>query len=239
MGISPLLKTYKDIPKKQRDKYSLPLKYWHFATHYPVQEKCCTILKKYPAKKINKNLIVGIMKESPARIRAIRDTFKGKYFPLQNWTKNDVLNYLRLNNIPHSDSYKDKTIERAGDTIILKGATNTGCQECHFGQTVNHDVVINGVLYHVTKFEKMRLLKPKAYEIMMNRTHKPTGITYRETIEAFEDSKRGKYLKESIKIRNEYIEKILILMRENKKGYVFHPKAEALLKSYIVSINSL
>jgi len=80
----------------------------------------------------------------------------------------------------------------------------------------------------------MKLLQPKAYEAMMNRVHKPTGITYRDTIEAYDKSKRGEYLKESIELRNKYINGIIKIMIENKKGVEYHPEAINLIRSYII-----
>jgi len=234
VGTSPLLINFKEeITKTKRlQVYSIPLNMWYLALNYPIQAKCCTVLKKQPAKKIKKHMIVGIMaSDSMQRRKAIKGNFSGKYFPLKNWNKSDIINYIKLHNVPHSKAYDDRVLAN-GITII--GATNTGCQECHFGQHQRHFIKVDGEIKKSSKFEILRIEKPKAYKAMMNRTHTGTQITFEETIQVYEDSRNDVYLEESIKLRNEYIKKVLALMEKNEPCYLFHPLAIPTLKSMII-----
>ena len=225
------------IKNKKINIYSIPLNMWYLALNYPIQSKCCDIFKKRPAKKIKAPMIVGVMKESPARKRMIKDTFKGKYFPLQSWSKSDVLNYIKLHNVPHSEAYDDKEINVNGIQCTIKGNTNTGCRECHYSQNTGHYIIVNGEVKKIAKFDKLKLEKPKAYRAMMSRVHKETGITFEETIQVYEDSLNDVYLDESIKLRNAYIKDIIRLMQENKAGIDFHPKALETIQNLLIEEN--
>jgi len=235
VGTSPLLINFKEeITKSKRlQVYSIPLNMWYLALNYPIQAKCCDILKKAPAKKNKRDMIVGIMaSDSMQRRKAIKGNFSGKYFPLKNWNKSDVVNYVKLHNVPHSKAYDDRDLAN-GITII--GATNTGCQECHFGQHQRHFIKVNGEIKKTSKFEILRIEKPKAYKAIMNRTHTETQITFEETIQVYEDSKNDIYLEESIELRNKYIKEVLALMEKNEPCYLFHPLAIPTLKALIIN----
>jgi len=238
VGTSPLLSGFKEeITKSKRlQVYSIPLNMWYLATNYPIQSKCCDILKKQPAKKIKAPMIVGIMaSDSMQRRKAIKGNFSGKYFPLKDWNKSDIINYIELHNVPHSKAYDDRTVvTKDGKEITIIGATNTGCQECHFGQYQRHFIKENGEVKKTSKFNIMRIEKPKAYKAMLNRTHAESQITFEETLQVYEDSQDGIYLEESVKLRNNYIEDIIRLMEENKPCYLFHPKALKAIKDLIL-----
>jgi len=223
------------IKNKSKNIYSIPLNMWYLALNYPIQSRCCNILKKQPAKKIKSPMIIGVMKESPTRKRMIRDTYKGKYFPLQSWTKKDVLNYIELHDVPHSKAYDDRDVEINGVQCTIKGNINTGCRECHYSQNVGHYIEeVNGEIKKISKFDKLKIEKPKAYKAMLNRTHEETQITFEETLQVYEDSLNDIYLEESIKLRNNYIKEIIKLMEENKPCFLFHPKALKAIKDLIL-----
>jgi len=236
VGVSPLLVEFKEkVAKQPKPPFAIPLNMWYLALNYPIQSKCCDILKKAPAKKIKQDMIVGIMaSDSMQRRKAIKGNFSGKYFPLKDWNKSDIINYIKLHNVPHSKAYDDRTITKEGREITIIGATNTGCQECHFGQYQRHFIKENGEVKKTSKFNIMRIEKPKAYKAMLNRTHKETQITFEETLQVYEDSQDGIYLEESIKLRNNYIKEIIKLMEENKPCYLFHPKALKAIKDLIL-----
>ena len=203
-GVSP----YNLDKKKTRNNYSLEPKYWYLALNYPIQSKCCDILKKQPAKKVNKPMIIGIMADdSLARRRAINSAYHGKFFPLQSWKKQDIFMYAKQEKIDVSEAYLDKWLN---EDIKIIGATNTGCVGCHFGQEQNHFIEVKGVRINIKKFDKLELLRPKTYDYYMNM--KCQGYTFKEVIKAFEDSRDGKYIEESIKLRNKYIDDILELL---------------------------
>jgi len=235
MGTSPLSIGFKEeiIKSKRLQVYSIPLNMWYLALNYPIQAKCCDILKKAPAKKIKQDMIVGIMaSDSMQRRKAIKGNFNGKYFPLKDWNKTDIINYAKLYNVPHSKAYDDRDLAN-GTTII--GATNTGCQECHFGQHQRHFIKEDGEIKKTSKFNILRIEKPKAYKAMMNRTHAKTQITFEETLQVYEDSRNDIYINESIELRNKYIKEVLALMEKNEPCYLFHPLAIPSLKALIIN----
>lgn len=202
-GISP----YK-LDTKTSLLHQLPLKYYHMAKTYPIQQDCCRILKKEPAKKVKTPMVVGITADdSPQRRRAIENAYSGKYFPLKSWTKATTKLWLEKNNATLSSEYHDKVIDE--NTTVI-GAINTGCTGCHFGQTQNHYMFKNGKIEKTTKFENLALKAPKAHAYHLEMKHS-TGVTFREVINCFDKSKRGEFMKESIIARNEMIEDIITL----------------------------
>jgi len=203
-GVSP----YDCSKGNIHNNYSLQLKYWYLALNYPIQSKCCDILKKQPSQKVNKPMIIGIMADdSLARRRAVNSAYHGKFFPLQSWTKKDIFMYVKQENFEVSEAYLNKWISE--DTKII-GATNTGCVGCHFGQEQNHFIEVEGVRAKIKKFDKLKLLRPKTYDYYLNM--KCQGFTFKEVIKIFEDSRDEKYLKESVELRNKYIDDILKLL---------------------------
>jgi len=213
-------------------RFSLDLKFWYLALNYPIQEKCCTILKKSPAKKVDKPMIIGIMKsDSPERRTAINQTYHGKFFPLKNWTKNDIFMYIHKFEVIHSKDYQDRKLKN-NRKIEIVGATNTGCVACHFGHTVGYFIRVDGKKIKTNKFDRMKLEKPKQHNQIMKMKHN-SGVTFEEVIKVWEDSKSGKYLRESIALRNEYISKIKALMIEDGIEN-YDEGALELLESFIV-----
>lgn len=210
-GVSPY-----DVNKNKKISkiYSLEDKYWYLAVNYPIQSYCCSVLKKQPAKKVKRDMIVGIMKDdSPARRKAISLNFHGKYFPLQNWIKKDIFEYAKREGIELSKIYQDRDITTlGGEKITLCGASNSGCPACDFGQNDNHYIIKNGEKIKTTKFHKLKLEFPKLYEYSMKMKHK-TGVTFEEVIKVHRDSKKGKYLKESINIRSDFAKEVKKLLQ--------------------------
>jgi 3'-phosphoadenosine 5'-phosphosulfate sulfotransferase (PAPS reductase)/FAD synthetase len=207
--------TIKDIinDKKISNLYKLNTKFFYLAIKYPIQEKCCNILKKEPSKKIiEKGLIpiIGIMKsDSPARRKAIELNYtnKKKCFPLANWTKKDVIDYVQMENIEVSKSYEDRYI----DNITIKGNSNTGCIGCHFGQNTNHCIIKNNKEIKISKFDIIKIERPKMYKSIMNMQHK-SGIKFKQVIDIYNLSKKGYFLNESRLLKNKLINKCINLL---------------------------
>jgi 3'-phosphoadenosine 5'-phosphosulfate sulfotransferase (PAPS reductase)/FAD synthetase len=187
----------------------LPLKFWYLAKHYPIQTYCCRILKKEPSARLMKKfgliMVIGIMdSDSPARRRAIAENNKKKLsdrkkiYPLEGWTKEDVLLYknLYLSDDEYSKQYQSRKI---GD-VTVSGSTNTGCIGCHYGIAQKIECSDKDR----NKFEVLGLEYPKAYSATMKMKHK-SGITYEEVIKVYNDSKDNMYLQESILLRNKEI----------------------------------
>jgi 3'-phosphoadenosine 5'-phosphosulfate sulfotransferase (PAPS reductase)/FAD synthetase len=208
-GVSP---TMIKKTKKVNMDYTLELKFWYLATNFPIQQSCCSILKKTPSAKVGKPMIIGIMADdSPARRRAINQAYHGKFFPLKSWCKNDVLLYAKLENIEISKEYKNRKVKNSNIEIV--GSVNTGCIGCHFGNAVSNFIKVDGKKIATTKLDKLKIEKPKTHKSIMSMKHN-SGVTFEETIRAYDDSKDGKYIKESIIIRNKMIVDIKNLMIE-------------------------
>ena len=264
-GVSP----FKINCSKINDTFMLPLDFWYLAFNFPIQQRCCSILKKAPASKVknilqekyikenrakredikvwfNRGLseipkhvldheepitpmIIGIMKDdSQQRRRAINQAYHGKYFPLESWNKSDVIAYAKKENIDISSEYKDRMVK---DVKII-GSTNTGCVGCHFGNTVSHFIEVDGVKIATTKFDKLKIERPKLHNSIMNMSHH-TGITFMETIKAYDDSNDGKFINESIKIRNSFILELKDFMTKSTK-HNFSRQSFDLLMSYYI-----
>ena len=217
--------------KKIYPSYNLPLEFWHLAKTTPIQTTCCRIFKKDPSKRIYKEegmvSIVGIMaSDSPERRTAIKkyeDTpleERKHCYPLKNWYKSDVLKFrdLYLDDNEYSDIYKPCSLP---DGRVVEGRTNSGCPACHYGSTKMLKCDDGS---EISKFELMEIQYPKMYNTTMNMKHE-SGMTYSEALERFYESKEGKYLKESIILRDREIREVARLLeikgREYIKGFLF------------------
>lgn len=151
--------------------FSIPEKYKYIINApFNVSHKCCDIMKKKPAhnydKKSGKHPIIATMAcESVQRrntyLKQGCNAFDKKNpssQPMSFWTEQDVLRYLKKNNITYSSIYGD-IIEENG---ILKttGEQRTGCMFCMFG--ITHDKEPN-------RFQRMKLTHPKLYNYCMNQ----------------------------------------------------------------------
>ena len=222
--------------------YKLDDKYYYLAINYPIQEKCCNILKKETSNKLIKNgliSIVGIMKsDSPARRKAIELNYSShkKCFPLANWTKKDIIKYSKMENIEISKFYQDRIIDK---DIIIKGSLNSGCVGCHFGQNDNHCIIKNNKEIKTSKFEILKIEKPKQYKSIMNMQHK-SGVTFKETIKIYELSKKGYFLNESRLLKNKFINRYINLLNnlteeEEKKIFSKYDLENSKIKKLMIN----
>lgn len=111
---------------------------------FPISEKCCDYLKKYPMKDYQKETgrvpFVGTM-ASESRMReqqylkngcnAFRDK-DPKSTPIGFWTEQDVLEYIFVNNLKIADIYGEVK-QREDGTFYTTGENRTGCVACGFG----------------------------------------------------------------------------------------------------------
>lgn len=145
-------------------------KKWQYLVNqkFNISEKCCDWLKKRPAKKFEKQNklmpLIGInITESQLRKQLFLKTGCNAFelkrpasYPLSIWTIENIWEFIKQNNIPYCEIYD-------------KGETQTGCMICGFG------------CHKDNRFERLKILHPKAYEIGMNL--KNNGVTYREAID--------------------------------------------------------
>ena len=208
LGIYAKDKTIRvNIPNTDRSRYSQEK--WGFLldSPFPISNTCCTIMKKSPAhayyNKTGRTPITGEMaSESQLRTQKwIQNGCNGfdldipKSTPMAFWTEQDVLLYIRMNNIRICSVYGDVVTEDEesgqmtwadygmdlselfeNDLPYLKttGCSRTGCMFCGFG-------------CHLEKkgegrFERMKETHPKQYDYIM-RPKEQGGLNYKEVID--------------------------------------------------------
>lgn len=160
--------------KYNMDKYAFLLDAPFRISHY-----CCIVSKKKPSEKYEKEhnlkpLIATLADESNLRksdwIRNGCNAYnekRPKSRPLSFWTEQDILKFIKINNIPIAEDYgnivfKDKNgffYDYSFDDsleLALTGATRTGCAYCMFGITQDKD-----------RFLRLKQKSPDIYNFVM------------------------------------------------------------------------
>lgn len=150
-------------------------------TDFKISHFCCSVMKKSPAKHFEKTTgkvpILAVMAEE-SRLRATEwlnrgcNAFEGKRIrsnPLSFWTEQDILAYIKENNLPIASVYGD-VVYRASDGLIYNntimgcgklcttGCHRTGCIFCGFGAHREKKQ---------SRFEKLKQTHPRQYEYCM------------------------------------------------------------------------
>ena len=188
-----------DVEKEEQGMYSeIPQKY-KFLIDAPfyLTDKCCTVMKKKPAHDFQKqhgmNPITAQM-ASESRMRERQwvqhgcnafDAIHPISNPMAFWTEQDVLRYLKENNIKIASVYGDIVYVDADgnqyDELICTDNAKltttklkrTGCMFCGFGCHLGEKP---------PRFQVMKEIHPKIYNYLM----KPTddgGLGYKEIID--------------------------------------------------------
>lgn len=141
---------------------------------------CCNVMKKKPAKDFEKSTgkkaILGTMTEESslrqsAWLRTGCNAFEGKRpisMPMSFWTEQDVLQYLKITNIPYASVYgelvpKSKVIgqlaiDEVPTALMTTGVNRTGCMFCMFGVHLEKEP---------NRFQRMKEAHPKQYDYCM------------------------------------------------------------------------
>ena len=144
---------------------------WNFLIDAPfaVSDECCNIMKKKPSKKYakisGKLPILGTMAtESGLRyanwIKNGCNSFEGSNpssQPMSFWTEQDVLQYLKLFNIPYCSVYGDIVEDNKGN-LMTTGCNRTGCMFCMFGCHLEKEP---------NRFQRLKETHPKQYAYML------------------------------------------------------------------------
>lgn len=145
---------------------------------FPIDDKCCYVMKKAPAKKFQKETgkkpILGTMaSESVLRKQAwmrtgcnAYDAKNPKSAPLSFWTENDVLTYIKERGLKISPVYGEivrvnNQLDLFGEeTPVYKttGCDRTGCMFCLFGCHLEKEP---------NRFQRMRETHPQIYDYCM------------------------------------------------------------------------
>jgi 3'-phosphoadenosine 5'-phosphosulfate sulfotransferase (PAPS reductase)/FAD synthetase len=160
------------LEEKYKDKPSVISDKWMFLVRvkFETSHKCCSVLKKEPfhryEKENNVYPIMGIMaSESLLREKMyIRqggcNSFEGgriKSLPLSIWLEENIWAYIKKRSLKIADIY-------------YKGAKRTGCMFCGYGCQFKDD----------NRLKMCYEMYPKMYNMFMNYTN--NGITYREAM---------------------------------------------------------
>ncbi|MBR6624581.1 MAG: phosphoadenosine phosphosulfate reductase family protein [Ruminococcus sp.] len=158
-------------------------------TDLMISDKCCDVMKKAPLHKYEKEtgkvgIVATMACESKVREKSWLETgcnsFDGKYKiskPMSFWTEQDVLEYIRRNNIEiasvYGEIYQDIPDQLPGQSIFewveefvakgcplsTTGERRTGCIFCGFGAHLEKGE---------GRFERLKRTHPKQYDYCMN-----------------------------------------------------------------------
>lgn len=154
-----------DSFKKRYKKY-----YYLIDSPFKISSKCCDIMKKRPFKlyeKENKvSPIVGTVAEESkfrrdAWIKNGCNAFDSKRNisqPLSFWTEQDVLTYIKDNNLEIASVYGE--LEEVKEKLKFSGCQRTGCMFCALGVHLEKGK---------NRFEKMKETHPKIYDYCINK----------------------------------------------------------------------
>jgi 3'-phosphoadenosine 5'-phosphosulfate sulfotransferase (PAPS reductase)/FAD synthetase len=166
----------------ERGRYGMLAKKWQYLIEAPfdISEKCCDIMKKKPMKKYGKETgrvpIVGTM-ACESRMRELvwyqhgcnmYDKRSAKSAPMSFWTEQDVLQYIKDNNLEYASIY-GQIIEDNGK-LRLSGLQRSGCVYCGFGCHLEKAP---------NRFQRLKQTHPKLWDYCMRKS----GLNMREVLE--------------------------------------------------------
>lgn len=192
-----------------RSQYSMTKYQFLLESPFKISDKCCNTMKKGPAHEYSKNtkrmpIIATMATESKLRTQKwlqhgcnAYDSKNPTSKPISFWTEQDVLLYIKTNNIPIASVYGEvvKDYDAIGqldgqmdmselssefgvfDTgrPLLKttGVNRTGCMFCGYGCHLEKSP---------NRFEQMKETHPKQYDYIM-RPKEEGGLNYKEVID--------------------------------------------------------
>lgn len=173
------------IPEKWKPLIDAPFR---------VTASCCDSLKKEPFRRYKKETgrmpINGMMSDEGGRRGALTqcNVFDGRdpqSRPILFWTKQDIWEYIKLNDLPYSEIYDDRVV----DGVRVDGEDRTGCMFCAFGAHLEKGE---------NRFQRMARTHPKQWnycikKLGMNKALDFIGVPYEplrreEQIDLFSDA---------------------------------------------------
>lgn len=167
--------------KKYGARYDLSKWKFLFDSDFLISDKCCTVMKKKPAKQYEKKSgrmpILGTLAEESGLRKTDWLMYGCNAFekgrptsqPLSFWTEQDILHYIKKFNVPYCSVYGDivPTKETAQisifgeefDALKTTKCYRTGCIFCMFG--VQRDGELN-------RFQRLKETHPKQYDYCIN-----------------------------------------------------------------------
>lgn len=138
----------------------------------PISSECCTVMKKKPFKKFEKEFdmhpfIATMTEESKLReteylkrengCNAFTNIERPNSLPLSFWTEQDILEYIQQKGLSIPSPYGEIILLPDG-TLKTTGVDRTGCCFCMFG--VQQEKEPN-------RFQKLKKIEPKIWEYCM------------------------------------------------------------------------
>ena len=197
-----------NIPSEDRSNYNLEKYKFLLYAPFNISNRCCNVMKKEPAhryaKETGRKPITATM-ASESRLRTQKwlqngcNGFEMKSpisNPMSFWTEQDVLLYIKENNLPICSVYGDIVEDISGtdevqgqltmsdvwedqglfdaERLPLKttGCNRTGCMFCGFGCHIEKE----------SRFVRMKETHPKQYDYIM-RSWDQGGLNYKEIID--------------------------------------------------------
>ena len=144
---------------------------WMFLVKAPfrISEQCCDIMKKEPfrryVKETGRKPFTAVMADDSSRREQnylrhgcmLFDTKEPICHPMSFWMQNDVLAYLKENNLKYASVYGD--IVGANGKLHTTGVKRTGCVFCAFGAHLEKEP---------NRFQRLAKTHPQLYDYCMN-----------------------------------------------------------------------
>lgn len=192
-----------NLPSGDRSNFAQTKYMFFLDAPFEISNKCCNVMKKNPVhlfqRQTGRKPMLAVMAEE-SRLRTqkwIQNGCNGFEMkspvsnPMAFWREQDVLRYIKENNIPIASVYGDIVTEYgdecegqmdisdlglAEDNRILKttGCSRTGCMYCAYG--CHLEEAGEG------RFERMKITHPKQYEYIMKPREKG-GLGFKEVID--------------------------------------------------------
>lgn len=153
---------------------------WRFLleSDFKISEQCCDILKKKPFKKFEKETglhgYIGILaSEGGVRLSGYLKTGCNNYRfgnskPLGFWTHQDILNYIKINNLNMCSIYGTLYFDEIKNKLRVTGEPRTGCMGCLFGCHLEK---------FPNRFERMKYSHPHRYKYFIEK------LNYKEILD--------------------------------------------------------
>lgn len=133
---------------------------------FNIAQKCCSIMKKNTSKQFEKNTgkkLITAQMAVESQIRTYQwqkhgcnafDSTRAVSNPMSFWTEQDVLKYIKDNNLPISSVYGE-VVEDKNGKLKTTGRARTGCIFCGFGAHLEKGE---------TRFEKLKHTHPRQWQ---------------------------------------------------------------------------
>lgn len=153
---------------------------WRFLleSDFKISEQCCDVLKKKPFKKFEKETglhgYIGILaSEGGVRLSGYLKTGCNNYRfgnskPLGFWTHQDILNYIKINNLNMCSVYGTLYFDEIKNKLRVTGEPRTGCMGCLFGCHLEKSP---------NRFERMKYSHPHRYKYFIEK------LNYKEILD--------------------------------------------------------